>query len=127
MQLLFCIVIVLVVGGQGKEGERLGEVEVYGLVEMVEGDEWHEEGDQAVYDDRDDNADHDSNHTNYIETKPYLDTAIVVKKKCEKQDLPLLLLFIVFIFIIILMLLSEWINPLEVLRSSKHQMVIIEE
>ena len=55
------------------------------------------------------------------------DTTKEDKQTCQEHQLSLLFLFVVFVLIIILMLLSEWIDPMEVLRSSKHQMVIIEE
>ena len=88
---------------------------------MVERDGRHEGVDNTV---EDEIGVSESNHTKYMEK---IETAILVKQKYEENQLPILLLFMVFIFIIILMFLSEWIDPLEVLRSSKHQMVIIEE
>ena len=94
---------------------------VYWWVKMVERDGRHEGVDNTV---EDEIGVSESNHTKYMEK---IETAILVKQKYEENQLPILLLFMVFIFIIILMFLSEWIDPLEVLRSSKHQMVIIEE
>ena len=36
-------------------------------------------------------------------------------------------LSMVVILILVLMMLSEWVSPMDVMRTSKHQMVIIEE
>ena len=119
-QILISVVIVMsvVVDGQGEEGEVGQE---YGWGEMVQG--W-----QTALEDRD-KIPLDVNETDNdaLENNNAKDTTKEDKETCQEHQLSLLFLFVVFVLIIILMLLSEWIDPMEVLRSSKHQMVIIEE
>ena len=119
-QILLCVVILLsvVVDGQGEEGEVRQE---YGWGEIVQG--W-----QTAFGDKDkitlDDNETDNDATDGSNAE---DTTKDDKQPCQEHQLSLLFLFVVFVLIIILMLLSEWIDPMEVLRSSKHQMVIIEE